>query len=217
MLSVALALLLVPEAAAERATAHFALLGGPAFGSGSLTAFTQQTAASPKAQSSRGYGTGANIGLRGGFWAPDRPWGAAVDLSYLDLPVDGGGLRAGLFTVMGMLRPPGSGERSVFPYMGIGPTAYLLEARTDYRPQVAAAVRKLDGADKMDWTFESCVGLQARLATRLLLLAEARFSYLTLDDDWTPMTWMGPPARYRTGISTETLATALRIGLAVEL
>lgn len=209
--------LALPAAGAERATAHFALLGGPALASGSLTAFTQQTAAGPKAQSSRGYGTGANAGLRAGFWAPDRPWGAAVDLSYLDLPVDGGGLRAGLFTMMGMLRPPGSGERSVFPYIGIGPTAYLLEARTDYRPEVAAAIRKFDGADKLDWTFESCVGLQARLATRLLLLVEARFTYLTLDDDYTPSTWFGPPVRHRQGISTETLATALRVGLALEL
>lgn len=105
----------------------------------------------------------------------------------------------------------------MFPYAGLGCGVYTLRARADYRPRVAAALSTIEYREITGrWTFDARLGVQARAATRLVFLAEARLTRFDMDRDWTPATWFGPPVRYREGIRAEAVPLLLQAGAGVE-
>lgn len=219
MLAALLLLATLPASAAEAPPrpGYFAVLGGagPAFGS--MAAFTQETAASPRAEASRSFGVSNVVGLRAGFWVPGSAWGAALEGSTIMMPVGGGELRAWTLSALLLARPKSWSSRRVFPYAGLGFGVFALDARADYRPQTAAALKTMEfEAETGRWTFDARLGVQARAAPRLLLLAEARLTRFDMDRDWTPSTWFGPPARHRNGIRADAVPLLLQAGAAVE-
>lgn len=212
-----LLLALLALAAPARAERHgeFWLLGGPVFAQGKLSAFTQQTAADPRLGDSRPFGAGGTAGARLEAWS--RRWGVGLDLSYLDLPVEGGWIKAGTVGALLLFRPaPGWRWQ---PYAGLGPSFYVLEALADYRPPAADRLHKWDGGewgDLSSLTFDLRLGVKGRLRGRLLGLLEGRLTYFPLDESWTPGGFFGPPRRHRVGLSAEAVPIALQAGFGWE-
>lgn len=217
-------LLAGPASAAEAASrpgGYAALLGGggPVFGS--LDAFTQQTQSSPRASDSRAWSGASAIAARTGVWGRQAspPWGAAVEASRVEMTAPGGSATAWTLGVMLLARPPESGSWRLFPYAGLGAGVYILDARTDYRPRTAAALKTMEiGEPPMTgpWTFDARLGVQGRASGRLFLLAEARLTRFAMDRDWTPATWFGPPSRYREGVSANAVPLLFMAGAGLD-
>lgn len=220
MLAALLLLAILPASAATAAPrpgGYLALLGGAGPTFGAMDAFTQETAASPRADESRRFTASRSVGLRAGFWRPGSAWGAAADGSMLEMPVSGGELTAWMLSALLLARPPSWADRRVFPYAGLGFGVYALRARADYRPRTAAAISTVEFDEITGrWTFDARLGVQARAGPRLVLLAEARMTRFDMDRDWTPSTWFGPPARYRTGARARAVPLLFQAGAAVE-
>lgn len=207
-----------PAAAApSRPGGYLAALGGAGPTLGSLDAFTQRTGSSPREEDSRRFSTSGAVGLRGGVWLPESAWGAALETSALRMPVSGGELDALMISGLLMARPRSMASRRVFPYAGLGLGMYALTARADYRPRTAAALKTTAIDPEIGlWTFDARLGVQARAAARLFLLAEARVTRFDMDRDWTPATWFGPPVRGREGIRARAFPILLQAGVGVE-
>ncbi|MBI5623824.1 MAG: hypothetical protein HY924_08605 [Elusimicrobia bacterium] len=215
------ALMLSPAAARAEEQSQggpfLSILGGAGPVSGDISAFTRQTATSPEVRDTRPFGTGSSAALRSFAWARHSPLGVAFEGSYLHLPVRGGAVDAAAFSGIILLRPVWNREEpGLFPYAGIGASLYLLRARADFRPGLPVAISTLEG-DYTTWTFDARLGLQYQLGPRLALLTEARTTHFSVDRDWTPATWMGPPARDREGIKADATPVLFLAGLAVGL
>lgn len=192
------------------------LLGGPVFTQGKLTAFTQQTAASPRLGDAREFGTGGTAGGRLEAWA--RRWGAGGELSYLELPVRGGWIKAWTASALLLLRPAPDWRWQ--PYAGLGPSFFVMEALADYRPPAADRLHKWDAGewgDPSSLTFDLRLGMKGRLRGRLLGLVESRITYLPFDESWTPSGFFGPPRRHKVGLSAEAVPIVLQAGFGLEL
>ena len=202
---------------ARRAVPYVAVLGGAGPTFGSMTAFTQATPSSARAQDTRSFGTAGSVGLRTGIWVPDSAWGMALEGSRLTMPVPGGGLEAWALDWFLLARPAAWASRRIFPYAGLGFGRHLLRARGDFRPATAAALESRRCSEQPGcWTFDARLGLQARMAARLFLLAEAKLTRFAMSHEWQPWSWLGPAPRYREGLRAEALPVVFQIGAAAE-
>lgn len=191
------------------------LLGGPVFTQGKLAAFTQQTAGGARLSDAREFDVGGTAGARLEAWG--RRWGGGLELSYLELPVKGGWIKAGTASALLLARP--AVDWRWRPYAGLGPSFYIQEALADYRPAVADRLHKWDAGEWGDFTsltFDVRLGVKGRVRGRLLALLEGRLTYLPLDRSWTPGGFLGPPRRHRVGLSADAVPIALQGGLGWE-
>lgn len=194
---------------------YWALLGGAGPVHGSLGAFTQESASSARASDSRRFNGSSAIAARMGVWLGDSPWGAAVEGSRIAMPAEGGSLTAWTLGFMLLARPPSSGTWRVIPYAGLGAGVYILDAKADFRPRTAAALKTMEIGEPPltgPWTFDARLGVQGRVTSRLIFLAEARMTRFAMDRDWTPATWFGPPSRYREGVNAEAVPILFMAG-----
>ena len=200
-----------------RVPGYLAVLGGAGPTLGTLDAFTQQTAASPHNSASRPFDASGVVAMRAGWWMQGSPWGVGVEGSRVTLGTNGGAVTAWTLGGLMFVRPPSSESWRIFPYAGLGASLYALNAEADYRPNTAGSLSTVE-ADwpTGPWTFDARLGLQARTAPRLVLLAEARLTHFAMDRSWTPATWFGPPWNYRAGIKTDAVPILFQAGAALE-
>lgn len=194
---------------------YLALLGGGGPTFGAMDAFTQASPSAARRSDSRPFDASSALALRLGAWVPGSPWGAALEPSRVRMPVSGGKAEAWACSLLLFARPPALAARRVFPYAALGPSLYALTARADYRPNTAAELYTVEYDEVWGtWTFDVRAGVQARALGRLSLIAEARLTRFALNRQWTPATWMGPPARWRDGISVAGVPLLFQAGVA---
>lgn len=207
----------VPAASpADRPSWFLAVLGGAGPVGGSLDSFTQ-TGSAPRRTGSTPF-TGVSGGaLRVGLWGPGSPWGAALEGSRLVLRSGGGEATVWAGSALMLARPPFAARWRVFPYAGLGATAYSVDAYADHRPRTAADLRTVEfDWPYGPWTFDARLGVSGRLDAVVSLLFEARFTRFALDRAWTPASWFGPPAVNRAGVSMDALPLLLQAGASFE-
>lgn len=197
----------------------FAVTGGFGPTGGSLSGFTQQTAASPRRSDSRPFGTSDAVGLRVGAWySRESPWGGALELSRVHMPVRGGRMEVWGLSWLLLARPRGWHDRKVFPYAGLGLTSYLADLHTNYQPVTAEPVKRGHVEPPFGGllTFDARVGARARLTRRLFALAEARLTRFAYEEESRPATWFGPTNTYNAGVGGSAAPFLLCAGLGLE-